>query len=336
MPGPVRQVLPRVMSAANLPFITADVGGTHARVALVREAPNDVAILAYHKYLCSDYPSLASILQDFVDAHVHQPVRSCTLACAGHLQDDTVINYNLLWPVSLSELRQKLGFGEVSVLNDFQAVAHAARFVDPARTLHLNGPEYGDGPLVVIGPGTGLGSAVSIPAEPHDLVLATEAGQMSLAPDTALEREILTHLAGEQTYVPYERVLCGPGLVTLYDVLSGMRGIPAALGSPESVTAAALDQSDAVAEETLQTFCALLGSYAGNLALLYGASGGVYLTGGILPGMRDFLAGSRLIQRFLNKDRMRAFLERVPVKLMEQSQLGVIGAARWHLEQRDA
>ncbi|MGH8278738.1 MAG: glucokinase [Gammaproteobacteria bacterium] len=322
------------MSAADTPFLTADVGGTHARIALMRTDHDALSMLAYHKYLCADYPSLGAILQDFIATRVHEPPHTCTLACAGYLQDGMVVNYNLPWQVSMTELCSTLGIERISVINDFEAVAHAARFVDAAKTLQLGGPHQAAGTLVVIGPGTGLGSAVSIPAKPHDLVLATEAGQMSLAPDTEIEREILARLAGDLPYVSYERVLCGPGLVTLYRALGQIRAMPATLSTPEAVTASALGRSDHLAEETLQVFCALLGSYAGNLALAYGARGGVYLTGGILPAMRGFLAHSHLMPRFLAKERMRGFLERIPVKLLEQNQLGVLGAARWHLRQR--
>ena len=121
-------------------------------------------------------------------------------------------------------------------------------------------------------------------------------------------------------------------MCTLYRILSEMRGAKAALDTPEAVTLAAMQASDSVALETLHIFCALLGGFVGNMALLYGARGGVYLTGGILPGMREFLVKSQFVNRFLDKGRMRPFLERVPVRLMEHGQLGVIGAAGWYLE----
>src|SRR5690606_17202082 len=138
------------------------------------------------------------------------------------------------------------------------------------------------GPLVVVGPGTGLGSAVMIPGQPQPTVLATEAGQISLAPGTPLERELLDMLARQHSHVSYEHVLSGPGLLTLYHALCALRGTPAALAAPTAITAAALDGDDEVARQTLQVFCGLLGSFVGDLAMLYGAGGGVYLAGGIL------------------------------------------------------
>ena len=325
------------MSALETPFVAADVGGTYARIGLVRRSPKGtgVEMLAYHKYLCADHPGLADIVQTFIQQEVHVAVDRCALACAGYVIDGKVINYNLPWQVSIPEMRQALGMRELSLINDFEAMAHAARFIDPATTLRLTGPDSGHGPLIVVGPGTGLGSAVCIPGKKHSTVLATEAGQTSLAPGTAREREVLAWLSKDSTYVSHERILCGPGLVTLYQVLSEMGGQRPSLGTPEAITAAALQGSDKAARETLEMFCALLGSFAGNLAMLYGARGGVYLTGGILPAMSDFLVKSQFVERFLNKGPMRPFLERVPVRLMEHGQLGVIGAAGWYLDSLD-
>jgi glucokinase len=322
------------VSLSSAPFLAADVGGTYARVGLVQGSRGAAAkVLAYRKYLCAEYPTLAAILSDFLAKEASGlHIDRCALACAGYVLDGTVINYNLPWKVSLAELRGALGIQDMSLINDFEAVAHAARFVDPAHTLLLAGPESAIGPLIVVGPGTGLGSAVCIPGRRGATVLATEAGQTSLAPGTAREREILDRLARDGDYVSYERLLCGPGMCTLYRVLSEMRGSKAALDTPEAVTLAAMQASDSVALETLHIFCALLGGFVGNMALLYGARGGVYLTGGILPGMREFLVKSQFVNRFLDKGRMRAFLERVPVRLMEHGQLGVIGAAGWSLE----
>lgn len=333
MVEPIQLWQRRTMSSGEHQFLAADVGGTHARVGLVRGMRGGrINVLAYRKFACSDFPSLTTILRDFLVTEAKQPVHHCALACAGYVLDGEVVNYNLPWKLSLSELRRGLQVSNLELINDFEAVAHAARFIDPDKTQLLAGPERANGTLIMVGPGTGLGSAVCIRGKHGDSVLATEAGQTNLAPGTAAEREVLARLAGDETYVAHERVLCGPGLVTLYGTLAEMRAIPAPLETPEAITAAALGNNDAIAAETLHMFCALLGSFVGNLVLLYGARGGVYLTGGILPGIRDFLAHSRFVERFLDKGRMRAYLERVPVRLVEHGQLGVIGAANWYLE----
>jgi glucokinase len=110
------------------------------------------------------------------------------------------------------------------------------------------------------------------------------------------------------------------------------RGDVSRLETPEAVTAAAQGGSDSVARETFDMFCALLGSLIGDLVMLYGAHGGAYLTGGVLPHIYDFLKTGSFVDRFLDKGRLRVYLERVPVRLMEHGTLGVIGAAGWYLD----
>lgn len=325
----------RTMKAGNAPFIAADVGGTHARVGLVRDTGSGrIEVLAYRKYKCAHYPDLGALVRAFIDQEVEIKVDRVAVACAGKPVEGVVVNVNLAWPVAVEELRQRLGVRHLAVINDFEAVAHATRLIDPHAAVLLSGPDQAEdnGPVVAIGPGTGLGSAVYIPRERASTVLATEAGQISFAPTTAREREVLAALAGRDAYVSYERILSGPGLSELYGVLAELRGDPSHIEQPEEVTAAALAGSDATATEALSLFCAVLGNFVGNLALMYSASGGVYLTGGILPRMHDFLHRSEFTARFLDKGRMRTFLERIPVRLMEHGQLGVIGAAGWAIE----
>ena len=316
-------------------FLAADVGGTRARIGLVAKTGDTIGVLAYRSYACADYPDLASILREFVHAEAKTRVDRCVLAVAGYVIDGVVINRNLPWKVDMAELRGALKPWALAFINDFEALAHGVRFVEPGKTLLLSGPETADGPVVLLGPGTGLGAALSIPGGERATVLATEAGKASLAPGDAREREVLSRLARQGDYVSYERVLCGPGLMTLYGVLCEMRGDVSALATSEAVTAAARAGSDAAAVETLQMFCALMGGFAGNLALSYGARGGVYLMGGLLPTMRDVLLTSRFVDRFLDKGGARAYLERVPVKLVDHERLGVIGAAGWYLDKQD-
>ncbi len=336
---PASQPVAHAVNAADAPFLAADVGGTHARIGLVRgpRGAGQVAVLAYRKYVCAEWHGLAAILRDFLDTQVQAPVTRCALACAGYPIDNVVINDNLPWTVDIAELRDALDLAELVLINDFEAVAYATQYIDSGATTALTPAAQASqrGPLVVVGPGTGLGSAVLIPGQPQPTVLATEAGQISLAPGTPLERELLDVLAGQRSHVSYEHVLSGPGLLTLYNTLCTLRGAPATLAAPTAITAAALDRDDDVARQTLQAFCGLLGSFVGDLAMLYGAGGGVYLAGGILPQIRGFLVRSSFVERFLDKGRMRAFLERVPVRLMEHGQLGVIGAAGWYLDHQD-
>ncbi|BFI94653.1 MAG: glucokinase family protein [Rhodanobacter sp.] len=329
------------------PFLAADVGGTHARIGLMRATPGEqppVSVLHYHRYSCADWADLGTVLSDFMaqlpsagHADLAARVRRCVVASAGVVLDDRIVNENLPWPVSIGALREQLKLAQLKVINDFEAVTWATQFLGMDETLPVIdvAQPAARGPVLVMGPGTGLGSAVLLPrASGHAQVLPTEAGQIALAPGNEREIEILRILARGRAYVSCEEALSGPGLLNVYHALCELRDCPVSLMTPAEVTGAALAGHDAAAKETLQVFCGLLGSFAGDLAMLYGASGGVFLAGGILPQIHGFLRASTFADRYFNKGVMRAWLQKVPVRLIEHGQLGVIGAAGWFLEER--
>jgi glucokinase len=336
----LNNVVEKPVADAETAFLAADVGGTFARVALVRElrgGAHPVQVLQYRKYRCAEYPSLGAILREFSQAHGVR-VRRCALACAGFLLDDNVINTSLPWNLSVSATRAEADLGDLALVNDFTAVAYAADQVPSEETILLAGgsPQDRGGPSLVVGPGTGLGAAVRIPDGGECIVLATEAGQSAFAPNTSREMDILRLLTRKHSHVPVEMVVSGPGLVNIYRALCELDGRAPALDQPSAISDAAVAGSDAIALEALQIFCGAIGSLVGNLVLLYGASGGVYLAGGVLPRISEFLRASSFVERLLDKGPMREMLEQVPVRLIEHGQLGVVGAAIWYLQRQRA
>jgi glucokinase len=331
----------RAVPATEPAFLAADVGGTHARIGLVSPHPDGrrpVTVLEYRRYACAEWPSLTAVLKDFVGQIGAGHVAHCAVASAGYVLGDAIVNDNLPWPVSIRDIRDSLGIASLAVINDFEAVAYATQFLGHADTtpvIETRAPRV-EGPVLVMGPGTGLGSAVLLPGQPYATVLATEAGQIALAPGNEREIEILRLFARERAHVSFEHALSGPGLLNLYRAICKLRGERAALVRPADVTGEALAGDDAAAVETLEVFCGLLGSFVGDLVLLYGARGGVFLAGGILPQIRKLLLRSSFAERFFNKGVMHAYLEQIPVRLMEHGQLGVIGAAGLYLDGRQA
>jgi glucokinase len=324
------------VTGATRPFLAADVGGTHARIGLVVAATDgrSVTVLHYHRYSCADWSGLPAMLKDFVEQLADSPhaalrdqLHDCAVACAGYVVDDAIVNQNLPWPVSIAEIRGTLAIRQVAVINDFEAVAHATQFIaaDQVQSIIESSQPASRGPVLVMGPGTGLGSAVLLPGPSRAQVLATEAGQISLSPGTEREIEILRLFRRERSHVSFEDALSGPGLLKLYGALCELRGVGERQLTPAEVTGAALAGNDAAAVEALEVFC----------GLLYSARA-VYLAGGILPQIQPFLQTSTFAERYFNKGVMRAWLQQVPVRLIEHGQLGVIGAAGWFLdEQRD-
>ena len=317
------------------PFLAADVGGTHARVALMqasRDGGREVETLAYRQFACAHFRELAELLQAFIDSEVRIPVRHCVLACAGQLIGDEVLNDNSAWPIHLPSLRRALALDEVAVLNDFEALGYALDQAPARGSRLLCGPDiHAEGPTLVIGPGTGLGTALHLPGPAGGRVLTSEAGQMDFAPNSLRERELLARLAPDGGYVAYERIVSGPGLLTVYATLCGLQGEAPRLATPEAVTAAATAGSDTLAVEAVEIFCAALGSFAGSVAMAFMSVGGVYLAGGFLSSMFALLEHSAFERRFLHGRSARAFLSNVPVRVTEHGRQGVLGAAAWYL-----
>jgi glucokinase len=316
-------------------FLAADVGGTHARLGLIAAAAKGQRpeILAYRTYRCSDHPHLEDIIRCFCEELDVQP-RKLVLACAGYMHAGSVINKNLAWRVMPQTMKESLGLDSVTFLNDLEALAYAVGHVASHNATMLKAPMVSapqNGPIVIVGPGTGLGAAVWFPGAPSR-VMTTEAGHTQLAARVGIEQQLLAQLAQADSHVSYETVLSGPGLHRLYIALCAIRDRYPSLGNPAAVTSAALAGNDDVASEALTLFCGWLGSFAADLAMLYGATGGIYLAGGFLSSMADFMRQSPLVERFLDKGVMRPFLQKVPIRVMGHDRHGVVGAASWHLD----
>ena len=314
-------------------LIAADVGGTHARIALVGVRDGGgVEILRHEKYACASFAGLADIFETFRRAADAGSVDAIAVACAGFVVEGEIVNENLPWLVSIPELCRRLGTQQLAVVNDFKALAYAlSRSGDDGVVLLAGAATDVTLPTLAIGPGTGLGSAVCIPDRGRTVVLATEAGHALLTPGNELEIELLRVFRSTEPYVKTEFPLSGPGLLNLHRALAQLRGVQATFDTPASITDAA-KRGDAAALETVRVFCGWLGSVVGDLVLTYGAFGGVRLAGGVLPQIGALLAASDFGARFLDKGPMRPALERVPVRLIEHGQLGIAGAALWYLE----
>ena len=322
--------------AAGLRFVAADVGGTNARVALVQaDAAGRIEILDYRRYPCASHPGLGAILADFVAAHADAgtaALERMAIASAGVVLDGEVINSNLPWRISLRDLRETLGLRELHVINDFAAAAHGVQRLAPADSRLLTpGVETSEaGPVLVVGPGTGLGAAICIPHPSGTVVVPTEAGMTAFAPGTEREVEILRWMQQRGRHVPTEHLLSGPGLVNLHDAICALGGRQPSLRAPAAISDAAR-AGDPAAREAVDVFCALLGSVIGDLALVAGARA-VFVAGGIVPQLLDFLPHGDFRARLVDKGAMRPVLERMPVRLVENERLGAIGAAGWYLQ----
>lgn len=313
-------------------FVAADVGGTHARVALVEiDGDRAIDVQAYRKYRCAEFPSLTAILADFV-ADQGDSTDRMAIASAGLMLDGRLVNSNLPWDVSLAGMRRELGLRDLHIINDFAAAAHGAGRLG-AGDLRLLTPGVDTaaaGPMLVVGPGTGLGAAVCIPTAHGDVVLPTEAGWPAFAPVTPREIEILRWMQQDSgnRHVAVEHLVSGPGIANLYRAICAIDGVPVRFTTPAEIARGAQDE-DLQALDAVLSFCALLGSVIGDLAAIT-CAGSVHVAGGVLPQLVEFLQYSEFRTRLVDKGAMQPLLERVPVWLIENERLGVLGAARWY------
>ena len=263
---------------------------------------------------------------------------------AGPVSDGRCTTTNLPWVIDARALEQSLGLKRVVLANDFVALASGIAAVSFDRLAPLQaGPRDLEGPAAVIGAGTGLGQAilVPVPGRPLPLVLATEGGHTTFAARDELEAGIQRFLAARHGHVSWERILSGEGLVNLAEALSLLEALPMpeALGgaisrdrasAPAQVTLAAR-AGDRLCTRTVQLFCSLYGSEAGNLALKCLPSGGVFVAGGIAPRLLAELRDGRFqggfVEGFVAKGRMRPLLQALPVQVVLDDQVGLLGAA---------
>ena len=307
--------------------LVGDVGGTNARFALV-DAEGRVRNL--HVFEARKYTSLTDVIAEYLERTVgrKRPARA-VVAVAGPVMDGEIEFTNLDWQVSEGDLLATFEFEAVKLINDFAGQALACPLLQPD-DLRVLGPKLRGGsdcPMVVLGAGTGFGVAGLARGDRGDLALATEGGHAAFAPSDEVEYAVWKRLKAEHGRVSIERLLSGQGLYDLYMTLAEMKGAQAFLTDQRAVMEAG-NTGDELAAETLERFCGILGSVAGDLALTFGARGGVFVSGGIAPRMAERLASGSFRQRFEDKGRLRPYVEEIPTSLVLHPYPAILGAAR--------
>lgn len=289
------------------PALLADIGGTNARLALLIDGEiSDIRV--------EQTGARNTLAETLVDYLSDREVDAAALAVAGPVDCDPIVFTNAEWSFRRADIAAALGLENVLVINDFaaQALALPSLSVPADLTGIGSGQAVGGRPKAVLGPGTGFGVAALLPHGDGWQPLTTEAGHMTLPAMTPEEDAIIDLLRREFGHVSAERVLSGPGLTLLHRALARLHGENAADATPEEITAAALAGSDSLAVRTLETFCRFLGTVAADAALAYGAAGGVYIAGGIVPRLGSTFATSGFRERFETKGRFSAMLCAIP------------------------
>ncbi|SDA28940.1 glucokinase [Methylobacterium sp. UNC378MF] len=307
------------------PVLLADIGGTYARLAVLPEAaacPGPI-----WKVPTGDFPGPAAAIRAFLGRQDGPRPRSAFLAVAGRVDGGITRLTNAPWRFGLSEIGVTSGLEAVRLVNDYVPLAAALTVLgvdDPADVARIGPAANATGPRLVLGPGTGLGAAALIPAGDRLLIQTTEAGHVGFGPSErdALPWQALMQAEGRITA---ETLLSGPGLLRLARAIAAARGVPTGWRSPPDVLDGA--RTDPLAREVVRQFARLLGRFTGDLALVFSATGGVFLAGGIAPRIVETLQDGAFGDAFEDKPPFRETMQAIPRFVITRPEPAIHGLA---------
>lgn len=307
-------------------IVACDIGGTHARFCIARLTARLMPELGEPMTLkTADHASFIEAFHGFARREGLEGVHDLAIAFAGPVAREELKLTNSDWVIGRRELERQLGVERLTIVNDFGAVAHAVAALPDDQFHHLCGPDAplpSEGIISVVGPGTGLGSAILLREPTGYRVIETEGGHAGFAPADEVEDAILAELRATHGRVSIERLVSGRGLAAIHAQLAGAPPVE----DERRLWTSAFDGGDELAVAALERFCMILGSVAGDLALAQGAEA-VVIAGGLGRRLAGVLPGSGFAQRFAAKGRFRASMEAMPVKLVTHPEPGLVGAA---------
>ena len=315
-------------------LLVADIGGTNTRFALAETAER-IRIFAEQTTPSREITSLASLAADFLRGTRIHPERAC-FGIAGAVANGEVTTTNLPWRLSERQLGEALGI-PLRLINDFEAAAHGLLHLETGDWLALQeGTPDPEGAIALIGAGTGLGEGFLVRSGAGYSVQPSEGGHATFAPESERELALSRYLRQRHQHVSWERVVSGPGLLEIFEFLSSgqtnaeLTALREAMSQGDGgpvLSRYALAHPDSLAGAALELFASAYGAQAGNLALTVLATGGVYVAGGIARELAGWLPRSGFMAAFRGKGRLAALLERIPVRVILNADVGLLGAA---------
>ncbi|SDE01611.1 glucokinase [Kordiimonas lacus] len=311
--------------------IVADIGGTNGRFGVAtfsdgRARPEIDHVIVFP---CREYGSLGQMLGAYIEKLGATVPRVAKLAIAGPTTEKKGRLTNLGWDVDADQIAQTHGLELVKFVNDFGALARACPFLEEGvdYVTLKNGAVDKAAPISVMGPGTGFGVSLLVPNGKGYHTVSTEGGFMAFAPGSRLEHDLTEHLRAELGYVSVESFLCGEGIARIYRFLVDYGGGGDRDLSPAQITKLAAEGGAPACTRAVQLFLSIVGATAGDIALVHGAKGGIFLGGGILPKIADMVGPSDLLRRFVAKGAQSAYVETIPVHLITAKYAALVGAA---------
>lgn len=337
-------------------LLAGDTGGTKTILRLVEASDCKTLTTLYEaRFVSAEYSDLVPMVREFLTGAATQlgsppqPHKAC-FSIAGPVINNTCNLTNLSWVLDSKRLQQDLKIPAVQLLNDFAAVGYGIPGLEEADLLPLQvNPRQPDAPIAIIGAGTGLGEGFLIPQGDGYRVFGTEGGHTDFAPRSELEFQLLKYLRDKLNIdrISVERVVSGMGIVAIYqflrdrqfmgessDVATAIRTWEAEAGLSEKtvdpsavIAVAAAEQADSLCKKTMELFMELYGTEAGNLALKLLPYGGLYIAGGVAAKNVPLMQSGIFIDAMTDKGRMRPLMEKIPVYLILNQSVGLLGAA---------
>lgn len=319
----------------NNPILVGDIGGTNARFAIAEgvEARGEgcsFKLSSKQVFEVQKPDTLSDILNTYLARLEGVKPKMACFGVAGQMRGDEVKLTNAHWVFSPRQIQKDFAFTKLDIVNDFQAMARGAVAPQssPSMITIKSGHNDQQSPIAVLGPGTGLGLGIALPSQGNFRVIPTEGGHAAFAPRSEEEIEIFRIIGKNQNFVSAEKLLSGRGLVNIYKALCELHGETSQDLRPEDVTKGAIDQSLPMGRRAVDLFCTILGGYAGDVAVMTGARGGIIIAGGIVPRIKDILLQSAFAERFLERDVMSAYVEAIGIDLlMSNDDAALLGAA---------
>ena len=325
-------------------YLAGDIGGTKTNLIIYLPERGPDVPLAEATFPSDDYPSLETLVTEFLGRYDYE-IERASFGVAGPVLEGRATITNLPWMMEEGQLQETLGIPTVRLLNDLSAIAHAVPHLTPdeLETINAGDPVKG-GSMAVIAPGTGLGQAYLTWTGKRYKAFPSEGGHTEFGPSNDLEMDMLRYLRGRYEHVSYELVCSGIGIPNIYSFLKESRYAPepawlaemlAQSDDPTPVISNAAYKHDDPPElcvKTMDMFVSILGAEAGNLALKVLATGGVYLGGGIPPRILPALKTPEFLAAFKHKGRMARLLEPIPLHVILNPKVALLGAAYHGLE----
>ncbi|MFZ6726438.1 glucokinase [Undibacterium sp. MH2W] len=312
----------------NSPVLIADIGGTNARFALETAKGKIEAIAVFN---CAEFNTISEVIDSYItrpDVRSLGGAKICKagIAIANPIHGDIVKMTNHHWEFSIESVQTEFDLQKLLVVNDFKALAMALPSLSPSQKKQIGGGVAIDrSPIALVGAGTGLGVSGLIPTKEGWHALESEGGHASFPPNSQLEIRLLQTIFDQFGHVSCERFLSGAGIKLLYTALCSVRGVPVESIEVPEIMRRGLTSESLLCREALSIFCDMLGTIAGDLAITFGAKGGVYIGGGIVPRLGQFFDDSGFRQRFEKKGRLSDYLKDIPTFVITEPYPAFLG-----------